>query len=253
MGIKGYGIFIRLLMEGHNPEQMGLKGTAGDVARWRSRVKLARNFRGVQIDEYSERSLLGYSAFFQVFLTHSALERYLEIVGLTLGNLENALLPYNPHEQMKQFFARDRSGKLFDFLHPRLNSNWLSSKLTACREGTCSNVGCLSASVRHIFAHGHLGATSHDINPKQVAHGCKGISDFLLAFMECDFTYRIGKYDLGIARERISVSSGGQLQHVSGQGTAGGPVDRPARRRCASTSRSGPGHTVPPAKARRLE
>jgi hypothetical protein len=213
------------LKEGHNPEQMGLKGTAGDVARWSSRVKLARNFRGLQVDEYSEPTLLGYSSFFQVFLTHSALERYLPMVGLKDDDLKDALLPYNPHEPIKQFFALDRSGKLFDFLHSRLNSK-LRNNLTACREGTCSNVACLSASVRHIFVHGHLAANSHDINPKQVARACRGISDFLLEFMECDFSQRIGEY-YSIAREQRSVSSSSQLQQISGQVPAVGRRVRP--------------------------
>jgi hypothetical protein len=198
MAIQGCGIFFRLLNEGHTPDQMRLKGTVGDIMRWSTRVKLARNFRGLAIDDCSEETLLGYSAFFQVFLTHSALERYLPIVGLTDDDLTNALLSYNPHESIKQFFALDRSGRLFNFLHSRLNSK-LKQKLTACREGTCANVACLSASVRHIFAHGHLGANSHDIKPKQVARACKGISDFLLDFMECDFSQRMREYCLSIA------------------------------------------------------
>jgi hypothetical protein len=226
MGMQGYGFFIRLLREGHKPEQMGLNGTPGEIARWSSRVKLARNFRGLQVDEYSEQTLLGYSAFFQVFLTHSALERYLPIVGLTDDDLKDALLPYQPHEPIKQFFALDRSGKLFDFLHSRLNSK-LRSNLKACREGTCSNVACLSASVRHIFAHGHLASNSHDINPKQVARACKGISDFLLVFMECDFTQRIVEYYHSTKREKRSVSSGRQPQRVSRQVTAVGQRVRP--------------------------
>jgi hypothetical protein len=48
--------------------------------------------------------------------------------------------------------------------------------------------------VRHIFAHGHLAANSSDINPKQVARACEGLSDFLLGFMECDFSRRIAEY-----------------------------------------------------------
>src|SRR5437899_619730 len=62
---------------------MGLKGTAGDVVRWSSRVKLARNFRALQVEDCSEQTLAGYSALFQVFLTHSALELYRSVVNLT--------------------------------------------------------------------------------------------------------------------------------------------------------------------------
>lgn len=193
MGIQGYGLFVRLLREGHTPEQMGLMTTSGEVVRWNSRVKLARNFRGLHVEDFAERTLLGYSAFFQVFLTHSALERYLPIVGLTEANLANALAPYNPHEPIKQFFALDRRGKLFDFLHARLKQK-LRSNLAACRDGSSGDVTCLSAAVRHIFAHGHLGGTTNDINPNHAARACSVISDFLLEFMAHDFTSRIAEY-----------------------------------------------------------
>jgi hypothetical protein len=193
MGIQGYGIFIRLLKDGHTLEQMGLRGTVGDVTRWSSRVKLARNFRGLQVEDYSEQTLRGYSGFFQVFLTHSALERYLPIVGLTENDLKEALLPHKPEEPIRRFFALDRAGKLFDFLHTRVRPK-LRANLLACRDGTCCDVGCLSAAVRHIFAHGHLAANAHDINPSQVARACKVISEYLLDYMEYDFTGRMGEY-----------------------------------------------------------
>jgi hypothetical protein len=201
MGIQGYGLFFRLLNEGHRPEQMGLKGTTGEIVRWYSRFKLARNFRGLQVDEFSERTLLGYCGFFHVFLTHSALERYLPIVGLTECDLAEALRPHDPHESIRQFFAGDRSGKLFNFLHSRLKPK-LRNNLTACRDGTCADVTCLSAAVRHIFAHGHLAANSSDINPNQVARACEGLSDFLLGFMECDFSRRVVGYYQRIAQKK---------------------------------------------------
>lgn len=210
MGIQGYGLFIRLLNEGHSPEQMGLKGTSGDVVRWKSRVKLARNFRGVHVEEIAERTLLGYSAFFQVFLTHSALELYLPIVGLPKKRIPAAVLaPHSPHEPIKQFFALDRKGRLFDFLHARLEQDTLKRDLTACREGTCYDVDRISAAIRHIFAHGHLGGTSNDINPTQVARACAIISDFLLDFMGNDFTTRITAYyhDAGCNRKKAKGES----------------------------------------------
>jgi hypothetical protein len=208
MGIQGYGLFLRLLKEGHTSEQMGLKGTGGEVVRWNSRVKLARNFRGLHVDDFSERTILGYSAFFQVFLTHSALKRYLPIVGLTESALAAALAPHNPRETIQQFFALDPKGKLFDFLHARLNQK-LQRNLAACRVGTCCDLTCISASVRHIFAHGHLGGTVNEINPNHVARACAIVSDFLLEFMAFDFTSRIAAYyhSAGCARKKVKDSS----------------------------------------------
>jgi hypothetical protein len=107
----------------------------------------------------------------------------------------------SPCEPIKQFFAHDRSGKLFNFLHARLKPK-VRNNLLACRDGTCCDVTCLSAAVRHIFAHGHLGANSHDIDPGQVARACTVVSDFLLEFMGCDFSRRIAEYYQSLTPDR---------------------------------------------------
>ena len=169
MGIQGFGIFTRLLRMDHTPQQMGLKGKAGDVVRWNTRVKLARNFRGLEVEGYTELTLQGYNALFRVFLTHSALELYRPIVNLDAKNdLLAALGPYNPDGPVKKFFALDRSGRLFDFLQSKLDKQRSKDSLRACREGASADVTCLSASVRHIFVHGHLSAHSNEIRPKQI-------------------------------------------------------------------------------------
>jgi hypothetical protein len=205
MPIQGFGIFVRLLKGGHCSAMMGLKGSESDVARWNSRVRLARNFRGLDIADYSDRTLKGYSALFQVFLTHSALERYLTIIDVKEDRLEPLLRPYNPDKTIKEFFSHDKKGKFFDFLHKRVNQK-LQKQLTACRDGTCCNVGYLSASVRHIFAHGHLTANSYGMNPNHIASACETISDFLLDFMDSDFTLRIGEYERCLGAGRLMSS-----------------------------------------------
>jgi hypothetical protein len=204
MPVQGFGIYVRLLKQGHTSQLMGLKGKDGDVARWNSRVKLARNFRGLHIIDCSDKTLKGYNALFQVFLTHSALERYLEIIDMKDDHLEPLLQPYSPDKTIKEFFDHDKKGKLFEFLSRRLTPR-LRSKLTACRDGTCTNVCCLSASVRHIFAHGHLTAHSYGMNPNQVFAACNAVSEFLLDFMDSDFTMRVGDYDRGLAAKPRAV------------------------------------------------
>jgi hypothetical protein len=193
VAVQGFGIYVRLLKDGHSSRQMGLKGAEGDVSRWNSRVKVARNFRGIQIESCSDRTLRGYNGFFQVFLTHSALERYLPIINIDVNELEDVLKPHGPEKVVEQFFDQDRRGRLFEFLDRWVNPR-LRASLRACREGTCCNVFYLSASVRHIFAHGHLAANSYGMNPDHVAAACGTISDFLLDFMEADFTLRVRDY-----------------------------------------------------------
>jgi hypothetical protein len=55
--------------------------------------------------------------------------------------------------------------------------------------------------VRHIFAHGHLAANSYGINPNHVAAACGTISDFLLDFMDSDFTSRMIHYETNLATQ----------------------------------------------------
>jgi hypothetical protein len=190
---QGFAVFAGLLRKGHSADQMNLKGTNGDVSRWNSRVKLARNFRGIQVDSYSSETLKGYNAFFQVFLTHSALELYLKIIDVKDSQVEQLLKSLEPEKVVKNFFGNDKDGRLFTFLHRWVRPK-LKTDLTRCRDGSCCNVCHLSASIRHVFVHGHMAARSNEMNPTHVAAACNAISDFLLDFMEYDFTSRIGDY-----------------------------------------------------------
>lgn len=66
MGLQGFIKFHELLTEGHSPEMMGF-GTqvcAGDINRFAARVRLARSFQGIKLDEYSSKTVSGYDAFF---------------------------------------------------------------------------------------------------------------------------------------------------------------------------------------------
>jgi hypothetical protein len=190
MATQGYGIFINLLYRGYTPEQMGLKGSAGDVTRWSTRYKLARNFRGLDVDDFTKQTLEGYNAFLQVFLTHSALERYLCLVGLSECEVETAFIEPRPDDVVPQFFSHDGEGKLFEFLCKRLNPK-LKARLAECRGGTCRNVAVLSSSIRHIFAHGHLSANASDIKPARLAKACTLVSEYLLDNMDADFRRRM--------------------------------------------------------------
>jgi hypothetical protein len=193
MGLRSYPRFQALYREKHMPQWMGFRGHAGDITRLSNRVRLARSFRGIELDGYSRPTVLGYNAFFQVFLTHSALERYLDLIGLKLDTLEDLFRPRGAGEVVAAFFESDHGGRLFRFLHERVNDR-LKVKLSACRDGGSCNVGQISASVRHIFAHGHLTAQSNGVNPRRAYASCKGVSDFLLDFIDDHFEVKLDDY-----------------------------------------------------------
>src|SRR6266508_5890712 len=191
MGLQRFAKFQELIRSGHYPRAMGFAVRVGDINIFANRIRLARSFRGIQLDGYTDNTVLGYNAFFQMLLTHSALECFLKLNGLkSVGQLEDLLKPYKPEPVIETFIEKDRDGRLFTFLHDHVEER-LKPKLEACRNRTSTNVGYILASIRHIFAHGHLTANANRINPRNVYTICKVTSDFLLDFMEREFAKKI--------------------------------------------------------------
>ena len=195
MELQGFAKFHQLLKLEQNPSDMGFssKVRAGDIIRFASRVRLAKSFKGINIDGYSQDANYGYNAFFSVFLTHSALERFMEINSLELDALESIMAPYNPEKVIEQFLKKDKKGLLYHFIHTRVNKK-LKLKLSNCINNNSTNIAHISASIRHIFAHGHLCAHSNGVNPKNVYSICTSISDFLLTFMDAEFEKKIDEH-----------------------------------------------------------
>ncbi len=197
MELKSFDKFHQLRRLNHDPSSIGFdpKVKTGDINRFAGRVRLAKNFRGINLEGYSQETISGYNAFFLVFLTHSALERFNEInsFGLDLDKLNPLIAAYNPEKVIQEFVEKDKKGLFYNFLYKRVNDK-LKLKLSDCRSYNSTNVAHISASIRHIFAHGHLCAHSNGINPKDVYSICISISDFLLKFMDAEFAKKIEDY-----------------------------------------------------------
>ncbi len=194
MSLKSFGWFIKLLNDGHQVPQMGLHGSAGDIQRLSARVRAAKAFRGVNLEGVNSATIRGYDAFFQILLTHSTLEQYLCVTKQQFDEIEADHVLFGSEKTIKDFFTLDPKDRLFDFVHKHLTNKKLKVQLPKCRDGSCHNVGVISASVRHIFIHGHLSANANDITPTRVHRGCMLVSDFLLQYIDGDFTHRLDKY-----------------------------------------------------------
>jgi hypothetical protein len=195
-GLQGFAKFCQLVRLNHNLESIGFssKVSVGDINRFNSRVKLARNFRGIDLEGYNPETISGYDGFFQVFLTHSALERFLKINSLNLHELETWIAPYHPEKVIQEFVDKDPAKLLYKFLYKHLDKERQKTKLSDCRNFKNKNLAYISASIRHIFAHGHLCANSNKIKPENVNMICVLLSDFLIDFMDAEFTKKIEDY-----------------------------------------------------------
>ncbi len=190
---------------GFGPKPDGGKVTGGDVNRLNARINLAKSFQGIQLVGISEKTVAGYDAFFQVFLTHSALEGFMKLHAVKhVSGLSDLLMPHDPEKVVRAFFDLDRKGKLCDFLCKHIDSKGkkIRDGLLDCKSGEDTNPAFISAAIRHIFAHGHLTANANGINPKNVNKACMLVSDFLLRFMDAEFTKTIDAcYDRIAAKE----------------------------------------------------
>ncbi|MBO3463281.1 hypothetical protein G7B40_037825 [Aetokthonos hydrillicola Thurmond2011] len=196
MELKSFDKFHQLRKLDHDLSSIGFcsEVRTGDINRFASRIRLAKNFRGINLEGYSQETNSGYDAFFLVFLTHSALEVFMEINSLKLDMLTPLMTPYNSEKVIREFVEKDKQGLLYDFLYKKLVDKKLKVKLSDCRSYKSTNVAHISASIRHIFAHGHLCAHSNGINPKNVYSICVSISEFLLNFMDAEFTKKVEEY-----------------------------------------------------------
>jgi hypothetical protein len=179
----------------------------GHINRLNARVRLAQDFQTMTLDGYNDKTTLGYSGYLQVFLTHSALERFMEVYSIQrVSDLEDRLTPYDPETVVKEFFDLDKKGELYNALCKHIDSRGKKTKdgLTDCRDGNCTNVAYISAAIRHIFAHGQLTASAEGVSPQNVNKACLLVSDFLLRFMDAEFTKTIDTcYDRIAAKEPV--------------------------------------------------
>lgn len=208
MGLERFARFQELRQQGHAPRQMGFSAATGQINIFSNRMRLARAFKGLMLEGYSNSTVAGYNAFVQVVLTHSALECFMDVQGLTKKTnrggspqwelLTDLMEPHEPHHVISLFNAKDKNGKFYEFLHSRLDNDKLKSNFTSCREGKIPNIAYISLSIRHIFAHGHLTANANGINPHSVNTICQSTSNFLINFMDYEFSKAIDAYCLKI-------------------------------------------------------
>jgi hypothetical protein len=214
MGFKSFKTFQELLSRGYVPKRIGFPKEigAGDINRINTRVRIAREFDTIIIKGLGKDATLGYEAFFRVFLTHSALERFLKAIESDIHKIEDKLEPHGAKKVLETIQKCDAKRKLYDFIYERLDRPTLKDNFTACYNGECKNTAYVSAAIRHTFAHGHLSATANGINPKSVHKICSALSSHLLEFMDHEFTIRI---EAGLEKANREAQDGGESRSRS--------------------------------------
>jgi hypothetical protein len=100
---------------------MGFACNAGELNRFQSRYRLARSFRGVTLDTYTDTTVVGYSALFRVFLCWAAFEKLLEVLGIAREMTGPLIVPYDPRDTANAIRAVTAHQPFLQFISERAN------------------------------------------------------------------------------------------------------------------------------------
>lgn len=186
--------FHQAASEGKKAKEMGFPGcdSKREIIMLASRYRVAKSFRGVVLEEYSQKTLDGYSALFRLFLAWSTFEQFLRILGLQQRQIEtkNLFDEYGAID-LCEFIKKQDSGKTFySFLLSQCSNKDHTNEIQKHFVGKEINATFLVSSIRHIFAHGKLTPHSGKSCPRKTAKMCNKISDFVLHIIDCEFAKR---------------------------------------------------------------
>jgi hypothetical protein len=179
------------------PADLGFVGSAGDLNRFRSRYRLAKSFRNIELESYRDDTAAGYSSLFRAFLVFSAFEQFLAICGTALADTATLLAAYDPEATERAIRAVPGHEDLLRFILERLDGPAYRSHVTAfLTRGSC-NVLYLAASIRHIFAHGELTPHSGAGSPYTASEVSRLLCALMFQMMDGEFSRRLR--DHGVA------------------------------------------------------
>jgi hypothetical protein len=186
----GWKCFCGLRKAGHSVAALGFPCEAASINRFGSRYRLARAFKSVELDYYAPKTAEGYSALFRLFLTWSAFEQFLVVIAKEQKELDGLMSEYDAIALLSAVRKADTNDAFCEFLHGKVNKSH-RERLDDYKNGTLRNPTYFASAVRHIFAHGHLGAYADAARPAQIRRVSNLLCDFLITVMDGEFSRHI--------------------------------------------------------------
>src|SRR6266705_1441802 len=115
--------WLELSGQGTTPQSLELPPTTSKAAlqTFASRFRVAKSFRGLTLEGYSDRTLEAYAALFRLFLTWSAFEQFMHVLGCKQANIESRIRDYGPLALVDELRRIDPSMTFHKFVEPRLD------------------------------------------------------------------------------------------------------------------------------------
>lgn len=169
------------------PSLLGYPCTAAVGYRFCNRYRIAKSFKSIELEGYSQNTVDGYSGLFRAFLAFSAYELFWEVIGESQHSIPPTMDKERCRLLWKHFEEHDPDGVFLGFLIEKVNDS-LRGRLKALKNGDTLQVVYLVAAVRHIFGHGHLSAQPKGSDPSKIAEACNLLFDFIVEYMDQRFT-----------------------------------------------------------------
>ncbi len=172
---------------------LGFVGSKFDFYRFVNRFRLAVCFGGLTLHGFTEETSVGYDALTRSFFLWSAFERYADLANDRPPY--RALFAHHPRRHIRELAANcrrlDPDHLLTGFLRRQSILPVHESYLQKYQDGHDFSVLTLAASMRHIFAHGHLTAHPNGLPAANLANISLSLGNFFTHFIQSDFARRL--------------------------------------------------------------
>jgi len=164
---------------------------AAVVNRFLARYRLARAFRGLDLEGYSPNTLAGYNALTGLSLHWSAFEQFKK--ALKIESADGLLNKYPTDECLSMIKSLDPYFTFFTFVQDHLTGKSQKIELERFILSGEGSPLLLSKTIRHIFFHGPLTPNAKGVDPLIVQQICDCLSDFIINFIDAEFENNVNK------------------------------------------------------------
>jgi hypothetical protein len=171
-------------------EFFGFTKPLAEVNRFAARFRVASAFRGLVLNGYSASTSAGYTALCRTLFVYSAFEAFLQVIGANQTSIGAELQAHGAIPLLQRLREADTDNCFYSFIHSRVN-NTHKQELENYFNNDPSNVAYLASAIRHIFAHGWLTPNAGGGEASATADVCNAVCDFLLSFMDSQFSTRV--------------------------------------------------------------
>jgi hypothetical protein len=166
---------------------------AAAVNRFYARYQVARAFRGIQLEGYTDTTEIGYAGLIKLFLHWSAFEQLKK--AIRVQDTRELINLYNFEEEISELRKDPHHDQFFIFVVKHLDekSDYSKNKIKKHIENEDANILVLSQSIRHVFLHGHLTPNARGVSPNFVEKLCDTLSNCLVNVMDNEFEKKVAQ------------------------------------------------------------